>query len=122
MTFGKASSRAKTSSLRIAPSDPRRKLFFPFIHIRAGGNRSCRAPPAHYPSDFDFVFCEIARRVAIPAGGNGYGISEFEKGLRHRLGWQWPLLRPRDNQNAHSLGQWTAYRETRFVSAHLFKT
>jgi len=50
------------------------------------GNRSCGAPPAHYPSDFDSVFCEIARRVAIPAGGNGYGMSEFEKGLRHRLG------------------------------------
>ena len=61
------------------------------------------------------------------AGDNGYGMSEFEKGLRHRLGGGGcSSARSRvlivDKQTAHSLGQWTAYRETRFVSAHLFKT
>ena len=86
MTFGKVSSRANTSSLRITLSDLRRKSLLSLRTHRGRANRSCRAPPAHYPSDFDSVFCEIARRVAIPAGGNGYGMSEFEKRLRHRLG------------------------------------
>src|SRR5437870_13717396 len=122
MTFGKVSSRAKTSSLRISP--------------RAILEENCSSPSyTSGPEVTDLAARRqlIIRRTLISSSVKLLGESPYRPvatvkecpGLKRACAIAWvPVAAPppRDNQNAHSLGQWTAYRETRFVSAHLFKT